>query len=470
MHKYIKSLFIFRRDLRLDDNTALIEALKNSQKVMCIFIFDPIQVGEKNSYRSIDCIRFMIESLIDLEKQLEKHDSILHIFYGDTKNILKELIASEKIEAIFLNHDYTPFSIQRDKKIENLCVNNKIDFKSYSDVLLNEPEATLKSDGKPYTIFTPYYKNASKLKIKEPIKNKYNNYYKSQDHKNFTIKHVHEINNKIYNKVLSEQNILSNPAVHGGRINGLKILKDILHFKNYEQTHNIPNLPTTHLSAHNKFGTVSIREVYHAMKEDLGNHPIIRQLYWRDFFTQIAFYFPEVFGHEFHEKYRNLKWSYDKKLFELWCEGKTGFPIVDAGMRQLNGTGFMHNRVRMIVASFLTKDLHIDWRWGEKYFAQKLIDYDPAVNNGNWQWSASTGCDSQPYFRIFNPWLQQKRFDPNCEYIKTWIPELKNINNKDIMAWHKNYSKYKIYHKPIVDHTIESKTSKNLFLNLKIKK
>ena len=174
MHKYTKSLFIFRRDLRLDDNTGLIEVLKNSQKVMCVFIFDPTQVGEKNSYRSANCIKFMIESLIDLEKQLEKHDSILHIFYGETHEILKKLIISEKLDAIFLNRDYTPFSIQRDQKIENLCFKSKIDFKSHSDALLNEPETTLKSDGKPYTIFTPYYKNASKLKIKEPIKNNFN--------------------------------------------------------------------------------------------------------------------------------------------------------------------------------------------------------------------------------------------------------------------------------------------------------
>jgi len=232
----------------------------------------------------------------------------------------------------------------------------------------------------------------------------------------------------------------------------------------YAATKDIPALSTSNLSAHLKFGTLSIRETYHAIKKILGpTHLLLRQLYWRDFFTHVAYYSPFVFGHAFHEKYDQLIWEHDDKKFQRWCTGTTGFPIVDAGMRQLTTTGFMHNRVRMIAASFLTKDLHIDWRWGEKFFAQQLIDYDPAVNNGNWQWCASTGCDAQPYFRIFNPWLQQKKFDTECIYIKRWIPELKKVAPATIHTWYANKLPSN-YPKPMVDHTQEARITKQWFI------
>ncbi len=247
----------------------------------------------------------------------------------------------------------------------------------------------------------------------------------------------------------------------GGRQEALKILKHLKEYRTYATTRDFPSLDkTTHLSPHLKFNTCSCREIYYAMKENLSAHsPLIRSLYWRDFFTSIAFYFPHVFGKPFHKKYESLSWSYDLKKFHLWCEGKTGFPIVDAGMRELKETGFMHNRVRMIAASFLVKDLHIDWLWGEKYFAKTLIDYDPAINNGNWQWVASTGCDAQPYFRIFNPWLQQKKFDPDCIYIKKWIPELEKLSSKEIHGWYleKNHTESTDYFEPMLDHSVESK-------------
>jgi len=219
------------------------------------------------------------------------------------------------------------------------------------------------------------------------------------------------------------------------------------------------------LSAHNRFGTCSIREVYHEILRSLGPaHTMISEIHWRDFFTYVMHHYPYSFSEEFNRKYQKIPWSKNKKAFAKWREGKTGFPIVDAGMRELNATGFMHNRVRMIVASFLTKDLHINWRWGEQYFASKLIDYDPSVNVGNWQWAASTGCDAQPWFRIFNPWLQQKKFDPDCIYIKRWIPELENISSKAIHRLDTKYPDIMLdYPKPMIDHKSESSHTKEVF-------
>jgi deoxyribodipyrimidine photo-lyase len=226
---------------------------------------------------------------------------------------------------------------------------------------------------------------------------------------------------------------------------------------------------TSHLSAHNKFGTVSIREVYHRIRKLFGaSHTLISELYWRDFFTHIVYHFPHVMGGAFHEKYNGLKWANREDFFKAWCEGRTGFPIVDAGMRELNTTGHMHNRVRMVVSSFLVKDLHIDWRWGERYFAQQLTDYDPAVNNGNWQWAASTGCDAQPYFRIFNPWKQQQRYDLDCEYIKKWIPALRSLPPKDIHDLEKQRErKPGSYPEPIVNHRIASAAAESMFASLR---
>jgi deoxyribodipyrimidine photo-lyase len=243
-------------------------------------------------------------------------------------------------------------------------------------------------------------------------------------------------------------------------------VKGIGDYKNYDDERNLPALKgTTLLGPHNKFGTVSIREVYHLVVESLGvNHTLIRELYWRDFFTHIAWHFPHVFGHAFHRHYDAINWSKDMKLFNAWSEGRTGYPIVDAGMRELVATGFMHNRVRMIVASFLVKDLHLNWRWGEAFFARHLTDYDPAVNNGSWQWAASTGCDAQPYFRIFNPWLQQKRFDAECVYIRRWVPELKNLSDKAIHELgNPDTGRPEKYPHPIVEHALQKIQAEEMF-------
>lgn len=447
-----KSVFIFRRDLRLYDNTGLIEACNQSKVVIPIFILDTRQIGSKNKYRSLPALQFMLDSLNDLNTQLKKQKGKLYLFSGIAEKVIEKLIKAEDIDAVFTNRDYTPFSINRDAEIKKICLKQNVAFISCNDLLLHEPENITTASGTPYTIFTPFFKKSSKLPVKSPQALKKPNWY---------VKPIAlQIDHSILKKLSSKKLQLFLP---GKRSAALSIFKNLKNFKNYHKERNYPSIPTTELSAYLKFGLCSIREAYWTIVEKLGkNHELIKQLHWRDFFTHVAYYSPFVFGHAYKDKYNKLPWQNNKEKFSAWCEGKTGFPIVDAGMRQLNQTGFMHNRVRMITASFLIKDLHIDWRWGERYFAQNLIDYDPSVNNGNWQWSASTGCDAQPYFRIFNPWLQQKKFDPNAIYIKTWIPELKNESTSSIHNWYKKQTTEQ-YPTPIVNHDIESKKAKAIY-------
>jgi len=448
--KFKKTLFIFRRDLRLEDNTGLIFALENSQKVIPAFIFTPEQI-EKNPYRSDHCLKFMIDSIEDLQEQLKKKKGRLFLFQGEPEEIVNECIKRLQIEAVVVNRDYTPYSRQRDAKIEKTCKAGRIDFHSFDDALLHPPETTLKKDHKPYTIFTPYFRNASKIQVIPPVPNRFTNY--------FTDSIPFAENFSILSQFVKNKSI--HPQFAGGRSEGLKILSHLRKLKKYKELRDFPGEQgSSHLSPYLKFNVCSPREVYAAICKHLSpHHDLIRSLYWRDFFSGIAFFFPHVFKGAFHPKFDKMKWSYDKKNFQHWTDGSTGFPIVDAGMREMNETGFMHNRVRMITASFLVKDLHIDWRWGEKYFAQTLIDYDPAVNNGNWQWSASTGCDAQPYFRIFNPWKQQIKFDPECIYIKKWIPELQDLPPKTIHNWfNPKYRPAELkYPAPMVEHEEESK-------------
>lgn len=455
--KHSLTLFIFRRDLRLEDNTGLINALQNSEKVIPCFIFDPRQC-EKNSYKSLCAIQFMLESLADLEQQLKQKKSQLFLFQGIPEKIVETIIQTKSIDAVYLNRDYTPFSQRRDEAIKIICMQHAVIFRSFDDALLNSPKIALKSDGKPYEIFSPFYNKMEKIPVEKPKKNPYFNYYLGKIPS--TVK-----KEKIFENLLEKRKFDINSK--GGRKECLKKLTQLKKIKNYNKDHNYPfKKTTTELSPHLKFTTCSVREIYHAINKKIPESKnILRELYWRDFFTTIAFYFPHVFGHAYRTKYDSLPWENNKKLFAAWCQGKTGFPIVDAGMRQLNQTGYIHNRIRLITASFLVKDLHIDWRLGEKYFAKKLIDYDPAVNNGNWQWVASTGVDAQPYFRIFNPWLQQRKFDPDCLYIKKWVPELQHLNKKIIHHWHK--SSYHLlvsnYPAPIVNHEIEALKAKGLY-------
>lgn len=450
---YELSLHIFRRDLRLQDNTALIEALDQSEQVIPCFILDQRQI-QHNDYLSEHCLQFMHASLKELDEALREKGSQLYIFYGVAEEVIEKLVHTIPLNAVFMNRDYTPFSQKRDEAIEKLCHENKVQLHLYADALLNEPEDVHKKDGTPYTVYTPFYKCASQLPVEEPRKNTFKNYY---DRKimGATIENLTKL------KFKSNPNLL----VKGGRQEARALLRKSLQLNDYDHTRDFPAVKgTSLLSAHFKFGTISIREAYAVVKKEFGKGcTLIREFYWRDFFTHITFHFPKVFTEPFYGQYQNLKWSNDEKAFRTWCEGMTGFPIVDAGMRELNTTGYMHNRVRMIVASFLTKDLHIDWRWGEKYFAQKLTDYDPSVNNGNWQWAASTGCDAQPYFRIFNPWLQQKKFDPDCLYVKKWVPELSRIPNKSIHELDKHADLMTNYPRPMVDHKTQSQKAKELY-------
>lgn len=455
---YKKSLFIFTRDLRLNDNTSLIKALETSELVIPIFIFNPDQLGDGNKYKSNNCIQFMIESLDELNNNLNEKNSRLFYFYGNPSDIINKLIPQLSIDSVYMNIDYTPFAKKREDKLKTICKHHNIIFNSYEDYMLTGVDKVLKSDKTPYVKFTPYQRVATKQKINDIRKNMFTNYIS----KNTKI--VGEYKKNIHNFYVKNPDLL----VNGGRSNALKILGKISEFKNYNKSRDFPTLNTTYLSPYLKFNVVSIREVYYIFKQKLSaSNKLFIQLYWRDFYMNIIHHHPYVIGGPMKKNY-NIKWTNDKLLFKKWCTGNTGIPIVDAGMRQMIKTGWMHNRLRMIVSNFLVKILHIDWQWGERYFAQHLVDYDVANNNGGWQWSASTGSDSQPYFRIFNPWRQSEKFDKDALYIKKWVPELGLVPSKDIHKWNTEYENYKEikYDKPIimdmkkaVDKTIKLYTS-----------
>jgi deoxyribodipyrimidine photo-lyase len=452
MPHYAVSLFIFRRDLRLVDNRALNAALRLSHQIIVCFIFDPRQITP-HPYLSQPALKFMLSALADLEADATLQNLPINFVEGYPLAIIESLKQRYAIEAVFFNRDYTPFSQQRDGEIATLCDQLHLDLHVLGDALLTEPEHALKKDGSAYKVFTPFYNNARLIPVDLP---------QALEKGDFLSVDFALSLNTITQKI--QTSLTSSIDIKGGRREALAILSDVMRFQNYETTRNIPALDmTSHLSVHLKFGTVSVREVFSAVSREFGSaHPLLRQLYWRDFLTHIAFHFPRVFGHAFTEKFDQIPWENNLSLFKAWSEGKTGFPIVDAGMRELNSTGFLHNRVRMIVASFLVKDLHISWRWGERYFAQHLIDYDPCVNNGNWQWAASTGCDAQPYFRIFNPWRQQETFDPNGDYIYRWLPEIAHLPIKTLHQWDKKHAG-NAYPAPIVDHTKQTQRTKALF-------
>lgn len=414
------SVFIFRRDLRTQDNTALNKLIQTKTKLIPIFIFNPDQIyADKNPYFSNNCVQFMIESLSELDKQIH-----INYFEGHDIAILETLRKKYKILNIAFNKDYTPFAIKRDAAIAEWCKQHEINLMTVEDYTLFPFGSITNNSKKPYQVFTPFYKATVKHTPPKPTTTQL-------PPKGHIIKVVNHFNkDRYYHR---------NPdiAVNGGRANALQRLKK--NMDQYAKNRDYPALDgTTKLSAYIKFGCISIREVYyHYVK----NKALTRELIWREFYANILYFFPRVLGRSFKKKYDNIKWSNNREWFARWCKGETGFALVDAAMKQLNKTGWMHNRCRMIVAMFLTKDLLIDWRWGEKYFATKLVDYDPASNNGGWQWSASTGTDSQPYFRIFSPDLQIKKYDKNYEYIKRWNPD---YNDRKPMVDHKERAKIAI--------------------------
>ena len=367
--KYRKSLFLFRRDLRLEDNTGLINACKHSEQVIPAFFFYNDLLDPSGQKFRPNLIQFMYQSLLDLSGQLEKKGSSLNVIYGKSLfNEFERIIKNNEIDAVFVNEDYTPYAKRRDNGLVRICKKYDINFHSSFDYLLTRPGDVLTKDEKPYRVFTPFFRAASVREIKNPEKNNFSNITSLDSTKDLTP----------LSKLFEENKQL---AQKGGRKEALKRAKAINKLSNYTEIRDFPSLDgTTCLSAHLKFGTISAREVYWQVKRLLGpQSQLITELFWRDFYSHLSHFYPYVFGNSFNKKYDRISWENDTDKFKAWCEGKTGFPIVDAGMRQMNTTGWMHNRVRMIVASFLTKDLHVDWRWGEKYFASKLVDYDPII-------------------------------------------------------------------------------------------
>jgi deoxyribodipyrimidine photo-lyase len=434
-------LFIFRRDLRIQDNLALNLAAKDCKKLYTIFIFTPEQISDKNKYKSDNSVQFMIESLAYLQSDIIKKGGSLNLFYGENNSIISKLIKKWKINAVFFNSDITPYSKKRDKSIETLCKKENIECITADDYYLYDSKNILSGSGEPYTKFTPYYNKVLPIKIPKPVILKSFPFEKSNEG-NITLPQA-------YFKFTDPN---SNKLVTGGRENGIKIINGLSKFSKYGTIRNDLDKETTLLSAYLKYGCISVREAYEKMKK--VNKDLLRQLIWREFYAQILDNNPKVLGSAMKEKYNKIKWTKNAKLLNAWKKGQTGFPIVDAGMREMNTTGYMHNRARLITASFLIKTLLIDWEDGEKYFAQTLTDYDPASNNGNWQWVASTGADSQPYFRIFNPWSQSEKYDPKASYIKKWVPELRSVPAKDIHNWNTSFEKYKDvkYTNPIVNY------------------
>lgn len=410
------SFFWFRRDLRLEDNVGLYHALKDSHPVVPIFIFDR-EILDKLPEDDAR-VTFIYKTLKEINEELKAENTSLLIKIGNPIDVWKELLEGYSISEVYFNHDYEPYALERDKSVKGFLESNQIKVSSYKDQVIFEKNEVLKNDGDPYTVYTPY---------KNKWLEKFDLY---SDTKLYTTKE---------NLAKFHKNIHDFPSLQeiGFKESSISVEPyDLSVLGNYENTRNFPAKEgTSKLSPHLRFGLVSVRQLANkAFKED----PVfLSELIWREFFMQILFHFPEVVTHSFRRKYDNIKWRNDEEEYDKWCKGETGYPMVDAGMRELNETGYMHNRVRMIVASFLCKHLLIDWRWGEAYFAEKLLDYELASNNGNWQWAAGTGCDAAPYFRIFNPTTQITKFDKDLKYINRWIPELNELTYPNQIVDHK---------------------------------
>ena len=397
------NIFWFRRDLRLYDNSGLSAATNSKIKVIPIFIFDT-SITDKlpNNDRRIN---FIFDNLAKIDLELKnKFNSSINVFKGEPEEIFKELIRNYKINSVFINNDYEPYAISRDKSIKDLLENNQIKFKSFKDQVIFEKNEVVKDDGNPYVVYTPYMRK-----------------WKASLNEDLSELNEKEVVNNFYNpavsalKKLNEYGFIENDK----KIEAFKLNKDIV--TKYADTRNFPSInSTSKIGPYLRFGTVSIRKIVSGLLK-FKDQTFLNELIWREFFMQILFHFPHTAEKSFKSKYDKIIWLNDSKSFEAWKNGETGFPIVDAGMKELNMTGFMHNRVRMITASFLCKHLLVDWRLGEKYFALKLNDYEMASNVGNWQWASGSGVDAAPYFRIFNPHTQILKFDKSREYINSWV-------------------------------------------------
>ncbi|XRE43658.1 Deoxyribodipyrimidine photolyase [Tenacibaculum discolor] len=408
------SIFWFRRDLRLEDNKGLHEALQSGHKVIPLFIFDEdiLESLPKNDAR----VTFIYQTLQKLDKELRKHQSSLIIKKGKPLEVWRELIDEYPIHGVYTNKDYEPYAIKRDKEIADFLTSKGIIFNAFKDQVIFEENEVLKNDGTPYTVFTPY-------------KNKWlQNFSEKKDTQDFTVDFVN------FYQFSSEFPSL---AFVGFEESTIKVKPyNLSNLDLYDEVRDFPaEDKTSYLSPYLRFGLVSTRKmVRFALKT---NQTFLSELIWREFFMQILYHFPKVVTQNFKQKYDAVPWRNNEEEFKKWCEGNTGYPMVDAGIRELNETGYMHNRVRMITAGFLCKHLLIDWRWGEAYFAEKLLDYDLSANNGNWQWAAGTGCDAAPYFRVFNPESQLKKFDKDLQYVRKWVKDFDELTYPQPMVEHK---------------------------------
>ena len=447
----IHGLFIFHRDLRIIDNVALNHAIDICDELYTCFIFTPEQVTSQNKYKSNNSVQFMIESLSELHSDIKNKQGELMCFYGTQNTVVEYLIPIIDPTTIFFNSDYTPYAINRELETKNICDKYNIYCQTYADYYLYEPGTILVDSTKSaYKKYTPFYNAVINLPVSKPVKKRVFPFSIMTTSMKYRI----SLNDAMKKFV----NINSDILVHGGSKQAkLRLTIALRDQAKYDINRDFFKYKTTHLSAYIKFGCISIRDVYYTVKQAFGlKHGIIRELIWREFFAHVLYAYPEVVGKSYQLKYRSLKWSKSETNIEKWKNGQTGFPIVDACMREMNTTGYMHNRGRMTTASFLIKNLLIDWRVGEQYFAQQLTDYDIASNNGNWQGISGTGVDMKPYFRDMNPWIQSYKFDVDAEYIKKWVPELEKVDASDIHNWYKKYADTKYrnikYPKPIVDY------------------
>ncbi|MCB9224607.1 MAG: deoxyribodipyrimidine photo-lyase [Crocinitomicaceae bacterium] len=406
------SVFWFRRDLRTEDNVALSKALESGLPILPIFIFDENILEElpKDDPR----VNFIYNQLEQIHQTFQSYNSGLKVLKSSPEQAWNELADEFDIAQVFFNKDYEPYAIKRDMAIIEFLENKGIQVKSFKDQVIFEENDILKDDGKPYTIYTPY-------------KNKWLQKFRPSDLKNHEAQLYHLYPQNISLPERSELGIVLSPI----KVRPFSFKK----LESYADTRNFPIHSTSDLAPHLRFGTVSIRQVIRSTKGKSETY--LSELIWREFFMQILYHFPKSVNNNFKSQYDRVQWRNDEADYERWCNGQTGYPLVDAGMRELNETGYMHNRVRMVVASFLCKDLLIDWRWGEAYFARKLLDFELSSNVGNWQWAAGTGCDAAPYFRIFNPTEQLKKFDREYTYTLKWVPEMNELTYPTPIVEHK---------------------------------
>ncbi|MDR3678968.1 MAG: deoxyribodipyrimidine photo-lyase [Flavipsychrobacter sp.] len=409
------SIFWFRRDLRLADNAGLYHALRSGSPVLPVFIFDTAILDDLKDKKD-KRVDFIYRTLDAMHSRLKEMGSGLHVHYGTVTDCYKQLLQTYTISSVYTNHDYEPYAQKRDEQIAALLSTHNIPFHTFKDQVIFEKDEVVKDNKEPYTVYTPYSR-----RWKERLTDFYLKPYPTQ---------------KYFKNFLQYKPVpIPELTAMGFQKTDLRLTPPRLdeHIAaTYDKTRDYPATHgTTRLGIHLRFGTISIRALVTQAKA--LNATLLNELIWREFYQAILWHFPHVVGQSFKKDYDNIQWRNNEKEFAAWCSGETGFPIVDAGMRELNATGYMHNRVRMITASFLTKDLLIDWRWGEAYFAEKLLDYDLAANNGGWQWAAGSGCDAAPYFRVFNPTLQTEKFDPKLEYVKHWVPEYDTLTYKPIV-------------------------------------